>query len=350
MNASALLQWDFLQFGRVQKKLQVADAAIGLSQSALSQEEFRLQTGGTRHYFDVLHHSARLSVLRSDADRLASLLDLLNAQAAAGLRPGADTLLIKSAFLQAKNKITDRQNLLQASLLQLAALIGEEGNALAVDTTVFFRLTSGKLPGEASIAQHPYLRYLDAVIEHSKAKVDVLRKEPYPSLGLLAGVGIKGSGIEPSGTVNKSLAAPWNNNTGSYLVGIGVAWKFSSLYKNKTRKHMAEREVASVKADREAARLQLQALYTAALVAYRQQVTNVQEARLALEAAQAAYELYSVRYESGLIDLIELLQLQKDLQGAESNYVAAVYSYWNELLAQSEALGQPSIILTAIQP
>lgn len=350
VHASAVLQWDFLQFGRVQKKLQVTDAAIGLSQSVLAQEAYRLQTAGTRYYFEVLHHSARLNVLRADVARLASLLDLLKAQATAGLRPGADTLLIKSAYLQSKNKVTDAKNLLQAAQLQLAALIGEDGRDLALDTAAYYRFNVGKLPGEASIAQHPYLQYLDAAIEYSKAQVDVLRKEPYPSIGLLAGVGVKGSGIESSGTVDKSLAAPWNNNTGSYLVGVGVTWKFSSLYQNKTKKRMAEREVASIRSDREAARLQLQALYTAALSAYREQVIQVQEARLALEAAQAAYELYAVRYESGLIDLIELLQLQKDLQGAESNYTAAVNSYWSELLAQSEALGQPSIILTAIQP
>lgn len=350
VHASAVLQWDFLQFGRVQKKLQVADAAIGLSQSALAQEAFRLQAAATRYYFDVLHHSARLNVLRADAARLASLLDLLKSQAAAGLRPGADTLLIKSAFLQAKNKITDAQNLLQGVQLQLAALIGEEGRVLTLDTTVFYRLNTGKVAGEASVARHPYLQYLDAAIEYSKAQVDVLRKEPYPSVGLLAGVGVKGSGIESSGTVDKSLAAPWSNNAGSYLVGVGVTWKLSSLYQNKTKKRMAEREVASVRSDREAARLQLQALYTAALAAYRQQVIKVQEGRLALEAAQAAYELYAVRYESGLINLIELLQLQKDLQVAETNYTAVVHSYWSELLAQSEALGQPSIILTAIQP
>lgn len=348
--ASAVLQWDFLQFGRVQQKLQVADAATALSRSALSQEEYRLQATGSRYYFDVLHQSARLTVLRSDVARLASLLELLKSQADAGLRPGADTLLIKSALLQARNRIADRQNLLQAAQWQLAALIGEEGRALAVDTAVYYRLQAGKVLGEASIAHHPYLRYLDAVIEHAKAKAEALRKEPYPSVGLLAGVGIKGSGIEPSGAVDKSLAAPWNNNAGSYLLGLGVTWKLSSLYQNKTKKRMAEREVASATADREAARLQLQTLYASALAAYREQVAGVANARQALEAAQAAYELYAVRYESGLIDLVALLQLQKDLQAAESNYVSALQSYWNELLAQSEALGQPSIILTAIQP
>lgn len=348
--ASAVLQWDFIQFGRLQKKLQVADAAIAVGRAALSQEQYKLQAAGTRYYFDVLHHSARLSVLRSDAARLASLLDLIKSQAEAGLRPGADTLLIKSAFLQAKNKITDQQNGLQASLLQLASLVGEEGSAVAVDTSVYYRVHPGEALRNSSIARHPYLQYLDAAIDLSKAEVEAISKEPYPSVGLLAGAGIKGSGIDPSGTVDKSFAAPWSNNSGSYLVGVGVTWKLSSLYQNKTKKRMAERQVASARAGREAARLQLQAVYTSALAAYKEQAAKVRDARLALEEAQAAYELYSVRYESGLIDLIELLQLQKDLQGAESNYVAAIHSYWSELLVQSEALGQPSIILTAIQP
>jgi outer membrane protein len=45
---SAVLHWDFLQFGRIKSKLQVADAAIKLSRTNLSQEELRLQSIGKR--------------------------------------------------------------------------------------------------------------------------------------------------------------------------------------------------------------------------------------------------------------------------------------------------------------
>ena len=74
------------------------------------------------------------------------------------------------------------------------------------------------------------------------------------------------------------------------------------------------------------------------------------DAQTALNASQQAYDLYVTRYESGLINLIELLQLQKTLQDAENNYVTATAAYWNELINQSESTGSLSLLLSQINP
>lgn len=66
---SAVLQWDFLQFGRIKSKLQVADAAIQISTTALSQEELRLQSIAAEQYFNVLQSSAFLSTAQADVQR-----------------------------------------------------------------------------------------------------------------------------------------------------------------------------------------------------------------------------------------------------------------------------------------
>lgn len=348
--ASAVLQWNFMQFGRVKKKIKVADAGLQLSKAALLQEEFKLQALSTRYYFALLQSSALLTLFKADAKRLYDLMDLLKAQADAGLLPGADTLLIKSAFLQAKNKINEERALLQSAQLQLAALMGEDADKVLIDTSVYYRFKPDGILMNESLQNHPYLQYVNASINYSNAELAAIKKEPYPSVGLLAGTGIRGSGIDPAGNVNKNISAPWNNNVGSYLAGIGITWNLSSLYQNKTRQRIADRKISSIKADYDAAKLQLNTWAASAAAGWKEQHEKVKDAQLAFEASQKAYELYTVRYESGLINLIELLQLQSNLQEAERNYVTAIHSYWNELINQSEAFGNLNLLLSAIHP
>ena len=113
---------------------------------------------------------------------------------------------------------------------------------------------------------------------------------------------------------------------------------------------MAEKEIQSAKADYEEANLQLKTSYSTAVSRWKQQRARLIDAHTALEASQQAYDLYVIRYENGLINLIELLQLQKTLQDAEINYVTATGAYWDELINQSESAGNLSLLLSQINP
>jgi outer membrane protein TolC len=348
---SAVLQWDFLQFGRIKSKLQVAEAAITLSRTGLSQEELRLQSIAAEQYFTVLQSTAFLSTAKADVQRLRELFELSKAQADAGLRPGADTLLIKSNYFQIKGQVNQQQALLETAMLQLATLVGEATNSFSIDTSVYnanniaFDLTL-----DDSLSHHPYLQYLKANIEYANASLAAVKRQPYPSVGLLAGAGVRGSGINNLGEATSGFTEPWKNNTAGYLVGVGITWNLSSLYQNKTRQKIAEKEIQSAKANYEDANLQIKTSYAAAISRWKQQREKVIDAQTALNASQQAYDLYVTRYESGLINLIELLQLQKTLQDAENNYVTARAAYWNELINQSESTGGLYLLLSQINP
>jgi outer membrane protein len=347
--ASTVLQWNFLQFGRIKSKVNVADAAIQLSNTALSQEQLQLQIAAAQQYFDVLQRTDFLSTAKADVQRLQDLFELSKAQANAGLRPGADTLLVKSNYFQIKGQVNDQEALLQTAMIQLSALIGEDADSFTIDNFFYNsnKITS-QLPSADSINDHPYLQFLKANTLYAKAKLNAVKHEPYPSVGLLAGTGIRGSGINPSGLADNNFSVPWKDPTGSYLVGIGITWKLSSLFENKVKQKMAEKEIESVKANYDEGKLQLETSYYAAIGRWKQQREKVIDARIALDASHQAYQLYVTRYENGLINLIELLQLQKTLQDAENNYVKAKGAYWNELINQSETTGSLQMLLSQI--
>ena len=109
---------------------------------------------------------------------------------------------------------------------------------------------------------------------------------------------------------------------------------------------MAEKQIQSANANFEEGKLQLETAYNAAVVRCQQRKEMLLDAGTALEASREAYDLYVTRYETGLINLIELLQLQKTLQDAENNYVKATRAYWSELINQSESIGSPQLLLS----
>ncbi|MGV3656861.1 MAG: TolC family protein [Chitinophagaceae bacterium] len=347
---SALVQWNFMQFGRRHKQLQVADAFVNISNAMLKQEKWRLLSEATRLYFSALANQAAILVARAETSRLTEMFDLLQSQSAAGLRPGADTLLLKASLLQTTAKEHDHLAAYKTILVQLAALAGIDKAQLAVDTTIFNRVAMA-LPGaHEALKNHPYLQVLEARIQLAESEKEFIKKDLYPSIGLLAGIGLKGSSIGTDGAVHKGYGAPWQNASGTYLAGVGLTWNFSSLYQNKTKQAIAIREIEAARADRDAGHLQLQAQYAAALSGWEEQHRKLMVSKASLQASREAYSLYEVRYQSGLISLIELLQLQKTLQDAESAYVTTVAAYWNELLNHAETIGDPSLLLSLIKP
>lgn len=345
--ASGVVQWDFMQFGKLKKQIALANADVDISSAELTEEIQRLQSLGSRYYMEALFRNALVSIYSKESARLEALYGLLRSRADAGLHPGADTLLIKSAFLQARSRINDQRASQTAALLQLAALINEEGSSFLPDTSLYFRINENFFfPGQ-DVQNHPYLEKLNTLINYSSAQLDLVKKEPLPVVSLFAGTGVRGSGIDASGNIQKNISAPWNNSSPGYLAGIGLTWNFSSLYENRTKRKIAEQQISARRSEYDHARLQLKTLYTTAVSNWQQQQLKIKDARMAYESSASAYELYTVRYESGLISLIELLQIQKNLQEAESIYVESVYALWKELLDQSESLGQPSLLLTA---
>lgn len=347
--SSAVLQWNFMQFGGLQKNLDVADAAIQVSTQSLKLEEWRLLSAATRSYFSALTSAAFLKVAEEDVNRLSQLFNLLQSQSNAGLRPGADTLLIKSALLQSKAKLHQQQSSLTGSLLQLSSLIGEDISIKNLDTSIYYRFNKNEIASDDALQNHPYLQLANAQVHYSETELESIKKQVYPSIGLLAGVGLKGSAANTDGTINKSFGASWNNPSANYLAGIGLTWNFSSLFQNKTKRAIAEHGIASARAERDAVKIQLQMQYASAIAGWKEQRQKLNDAAVSLRYSKQAYELYEVRYQSGLINLIELLQLQKNLQDAESFYTAAISSYWNELMNQAQNSGDLSLLLTAIQ-
>ena len=66
---------------------------------------------------------------------------------------------------------------------------------------------------------------------------------------------------------------------------------------------------------------------------------QVDKTTSAVDKARKAYDLYLSRYQSGLINLTELLQIQLLLQQSEKVNIEAYQQFWDQVIARSELSG-----------
>lgn len=157
----------------------------------------------------------------------------------------------------------------------------------------------------------------------------MVKSDVYPSLSLLGGVGSKNHAQLSSGAGGEKISEGFR---GFYLSGVGLTWNLSSLYNSAARKSRAANRVEEVQSNYREAELRLEAAYHNAAENEKRYREKRSQSQKALRLANDAFESYRNRYEHGLIDMISLLQLQKNVQDAEENHVKAVADYWQEMI------------------
>lgn len=88
---SGVLELPVYQFGRINKRISAADAALQTGQALKEEEEFALKLAVARLYFQMAEEQSMLDVMAHEEERLMELLEHTRVHAEAGLIPGADT-------------------------------------------------------------------------------------------------------------------------------------------------------------------------------------------------------------------------------------------------------------------
>ncbi|MGY0038020.1 TolC family protein [Pedobacter sp. NJ-S-72] len=128
------------------------------------------------------------------------------------------------------------------------------------------------------------------------------------------------------------------------MVGVGLTWNISNIYTGSLEKKRTAKVLEGSKFTYDLQKLQMNTALQAVTSRIDQQLKQVTNTRLALGKAQQAYELYLSRYESGLINLTELLQIQSLLQQVEKNAIEVQQEFWNLLIKRAELSGDFSYL------
>lgn len=345
---SMLLDWKVYDFDRRAKSLQAARFQAEVAKSQFSASQLAVQARISRMYMDILYNQANERWASANVNRLHELSILSQSLSMAGLKPGADTLFVLSAYRQAVAEKKNWEGKARASKIQMMELIAEptdyitipEKGYLSTPTTDWQLLWSTE---KADSSTHPYLQVLQQHVHVDRVQRELANLGKYPSLSVMGGISGRGSGVSVNDTRNTYTDERYGM-ANNFLIGVGITWNLNKAYNTRLESNLAEQALLTSVSRYDVQALKLTTTLKALAAQIQVQKEQIDEARQAIQHARQAYDQYVFRYKNGLINLTELLQLQLLLQQAEKSAIEASHQYWVQVTQLAEVSGDFSYL------
>ena len=334
---SATAEWEIFTFGRRQKEYELAQAVADKHINEQAVYLLDLKRSLAERYITLLYNQAKLNWNNKNLQRLHDIHRITSSLSKAGLRPAADSLLALSSYNQSLADNDHFTGLKDAAMIKITELYGSPDLDYTASLIRFSKPTSDAYASTKSITvSHPALAVLQKQMDYYQLSSTVQKRASLPSVRLLGGYAVRGTGIHPNGHVSDRWKAGFSNTTGNYLFGIGAVWNITTLKTNSLKSRAFQKDAQSIQQQFSAYEITMHADLQAASTKIAQQFQQISKTLTAMKQAEKAYEMYLARYKSGLIALSELLQIRQLLENAENNHLEAAKQYW--LLIAYEAV------------
>ncbi len=331
---SVLADWEIFSFGKLSNEYKASGLKILEAQSDLSIYELNLKSIISRLFLKILYDDLKLKWSQSNAFRVNEIFKISKVLASAGLKPGADTSLASSSYFQLLADEDLLRGRLESSKHQLNEFTAFDFSEMNTESNNFLNVGVFKI-ADGAYNNHPYLGKISHQIEYQNTLKEATQRAILPSLSLLAGYSLRGSSA--GGDLMKSnWPNGFNNGSANYLIGVGITWNLTGIYGKSLKRKEIEQQGKIAESNYKQQELELNAGILSAHSQISAQVKQVSKTKIGVEKANEAYLLYRTRYENGLINLTDLLQIQFLLQQAEEKQIEAYKGLWEQVIIQSE--------------
>jgi outer membrane protein len=336
---AAYLQWTPITFGQRAAAVEKAAAQFKLSGSAYDNALFQQRYAGILTYMSIVYLQRLLKTQQANIDRTNTGLQQSLVVAKQGLRPGLDTVQFQSLLAQATMERLNTQKLYTAQVLELCRLTGLQNrpdDIILTDTALALR--SPALPDTSgAYTQNPGYQYYQAQVALSTANLKEVERGWRPRLDLWANAYSRGSGIDPTGVVNK--ADGWQLSRTNLGAGVQLSIPILQFSRVNIQKRQYYNLLQADKDQLAQADINLRRQVETAESNYRQNLLIAQEAPVLSRAARLSYQGLELSYKSGLVDFTRLTQGQYQLLNAEMSEADAILQVWRSLLDIGVAKG-----------
>lgn len=286
-------------------------------------------------YFDVLVARENLAAAEANETALKKQFDFAQARLDAGLAPITDLHEARAGYDSARASTILARNAQDDAYRALAEITGQpvtELKALPDD----FR---PQLPAEAgseqwvntAVEKNPTLKSVEYQVKSAEAGVSTARAGHYPSLGL--------RGSYSNGTSWDSYRGTLSSDDEGNTIGLTLSVPIFSggVTQSRVRQAIAQRDAAQ-----DGYEQTKRALVRSTSNAYQALVAGVSEVearRLALVSAKSAYDASQVGLEVGTRTVLDVLNNQRTLFGAQLDYATAKYNFLRSRLGLEQAAG-----------
>ncbi|RFZ84150.1 TolC family protein [Mucilaginibacter terrenus] len=346
----AALDWEIYNFGAYNAQNKVAESDVSVEQSQFQQSKYRLQAYTIGNYLQLLRLQDYLNIQARNIERNQQIRRSIQSLAKSGIRPGVDTSIAEAELSKARLTYLELNNQLKQTQLQLAALSGLSYQAMVPDTLIETRLIlQENIPDilVADTANHPIINYYQSVVQNSRERESLVKKQYNPKILLEAAAWGRGASIDGNDRYN-SLSNGWGFDRSNYLVGVGISYNLFDMRRKqlKLRTQKSATDYALRRLDEQKNLLTLSVNQAdVELNTAKQRLTEIPNQ---LKAANAGYRQKLSLYKSGLTDIIELNAALNILYRAETDYAQARFAYISALFQKAVTANNLSSVLNLL--
>jgi NodT family efflux transporter outer membrane factor (OMF) lipoprotein len=315
-DAALDLSWEVDFWGRVRRSVEVADAGIERDAALLRQARLAVRADLVNAYAQVRGTGQQLQLLRAQVAAAQDTLALTGARVAGGLAAEADRARQRTALaeLQAREAPLLRT---QAQVLnRIALLLGERPGTvqqLLAQAPGELRpppaLALG-LPGQL-VARRPDVQAAQARLQQATASIGVAVADLYPRLSLGGSFGLESVGTERFGE--------WGSRR--WRIGPSLSMPVFDLGRRRGTVTLRELEQQEAAVAFQQAVLRAWHEVDDAVAAYQAERRRGAGLQARLEATRDTWQLARQRHDGGLTDALPVLEAQRSLLQAESEWV-----------------------------
>lgn len=344
----ANVNWEVFSFGRARGRMRVSDAALETAKSDLSQEQFQHLVRVAAAYLNALGTRSLTNAQQKNLDRTQVIQKDIVARARGGLRPGVDSAQANAEVAAAKIALLRAKDTEQEQAQNLAFLIGVDYKTIELDTSFAVESPAVVNNEVAGSRPHPTINFYRSRVNQFSQQAKLGRASYYPSVNFVGIVQTRGSGFSQTYAQDQSqftsdYARGIKPTISNYLVGIGVVWNLTSIYRTDAQVKTLRYNSLAAEAELQLVTDQLRMQSEVADARLLRAIQIKEEAPIQVLFATNAYTQRSALYRNGLTNLVDITQAMYALNRAESDRDLAFINLWQALLMKAAAVGDINI-------
>jgi NodT family efflux transporter outer membrane factor (OMF) lipoprotein len=325
--------WELDVFGRTRRAVEAADARV---EAAIEQQrgaELRVVAETARSYFELRGGQHERDALGAAVEASRASTDLVRQQFVAGEVPEAAIAQAEASLAAVEAELPLLEARIRVAALSIGILLGDlpETEVGLADTSKDYSALAPLPVGQRAdlLRRRPDVRAAERTLAATTSDVGVATAELFPKIGIGANGGFQSL---DAGTLFESASE-------TFAVAPLISWRIfdGGRVRAQIRASEARVEVAALEYEK----VVKEALTDAerALTRYNLGLAALDRQSAAVNAARRSYGYANDRYRAGDISLLELLDAEQTLRGAEDLYARTHTQAATGLVALFKALG-----------
>ena len=326
--------WELDLFGGVRRAVEASSAQAAAAEYARRDVLVSVLAEVARNYIDTRAYQERLAITRRNVAAEQGILELTRSRYRNGLASDLEVEQASALLTATEAQLPALESGFAQSAHHLSVLLGQDPGAMleTLSRVTPIPLSPPVVPvGLPSdlLRRRPDVQRAERELAASTAEIGVAEADLFPKVSLTGTLGLTSTS---SGTLLESASRYWS-------AGPSVQWNL--LEGGRLRANVRVQKARAAQALDTYRQTVLVALEDTenALIAYSKEQSRRRSLAQSAQSSQAAFQLSSELYRSGLVDFLNVLDAERTLYAAQDALVGSTESVSLDLVQLYKALG-----------